>query len=189
MGGVDFSLTTCDQMGDVTRLEKLRKCIREAFSFFDKTNNQTVVLDDVGTIMRYLGQFPPEQDIQDVLRECMDDEHSSVVTYEGFEKMMLRCLMDHEYDPDDAETLLGAFRVLDPDKKGWIDTEVMRKYLTDGMNGFKEKDMSEFLEFSKDKETGESSRIYYEDYVAKLTGYVDRHIESLYHDARSAARA
>ncbi len=40
-----------------------------------------------------------------------DDDPSNVVAYESFEKMMLRCLMEREYDPDDSETLLAAFRV------------------------------------------------------------------------------
>merc|ERR1712093_227151 len=99
------------------RLDKLRKVIKEAFSFFDKVGNNTVFQGEVGTIMRYLGQFPEEDQVVDViLRDMEDDDPSSTtVAYEAFEKLMLRCLMEHSYDPDDSETLLAAFRVLDPD--------------------------------------------------------------------------
>lgn len=173
-------------MDSIPRLDKLRKCIREAFGFFDKVGNGTVFQEEVGTIMRYLGQFPSETDVVEViLREIQDDDPSNVVSYENFEKMMLRCLMDHEYDPDDSETLLAAFRVLDPEGRGWIDANQMREYLASGSVGFREKEMSEFLEFAKDKESADSTRIYYEDYVAKLTSFVDKHIEGLYQDARN----
>lgn len=168
------------------RLEKLRKCIREAFSFFDKVGNGTVFQEEVGTIMRYLGQFPSETDVVEViLREMQDDDPSNVVTYENFEKMMLRSLHEHEYDPDDSETLLAAFRVLDPEGRGWLDANQMREYLASGPVGFREKEMSEFLDFAKDKESTDTTKIYYEDYVAKLTSFVDKHIESLYQDARN----
>jgi len=170
------------------RLDKLRKCIREAFGFFDKVGNGSVFQEEVGTIMRYLGQFPSETDVVEViLREIQDDDPSNVVQYDSFEKMMLRCLMEHEYDPDDSETMLAAFRVLDPEGRGWIDANQMREYLSSGAVGFREKEMSEFLEFAKDKECADSSRIFYEDYVAKLTAFVDKHIESLYQDARNQA--
>ena len=52
------------------KLERLRKVIREGFGFFDKVGNATVFQEEVGTIMRYLGQFPSEQDVVEVvLRE------------------------------------------------------------------------------------------------------------------------
>jgi len=145
-----------------------------------------VFQEEIGTIMRYLGQFPSESDVVEViLREMQEEDPSNVVNYENFEKMMLRCLMEHEYDPDDSETLLAAFRVFDPEGRGWLEANQMREYLSSGPVGFREKELTEFLEFSKDKDSADSTRIYYEDYVAKLTAGVDRHIESLYQDARN----
>lgn len=79
------------------RLENLREVIREAFGVFDKLGNATVTQEEVATIMRYLGQFPSEQDVVEViLREIQDDDPSNVVSYEAFEKMMLRALMERE---------------------------------------------------------------------------------------------
>ncbi len=49
------------------KLEKLRKTIREAFGLFDKVGNATVFQEEVATIMRYLGQFPSEQDVVEVI--------------------------------------------------------------------------------------------------------------------------
>eukprot|EP00747_Dinoflagellata_sp_TGD_P166925 gnl/TRDRNA2_/TRDRNA2_190503_c0_seq1.p1 gnl/TRDRNA2_/TRDRNA2_190503_c0~~gnl/TRDRNA2_/TRDRNA2_190503_c0_seq1.p1 ORF type:complete len:213 (+),score=58.49 gnl/TRDRNA2_/TRDRNA2_190503_c0_seq1:39-641(+) len=173
------------------RLGKLRKVIKEAFGYFDKIGNNTVQQEEVGTIMRYLGQFPSEADLEDVIKpELQDDDPSqnTLVTYDAFEKMILRCLSEHEYDQDDSETLLAAFRVLDPEGRGYIDSNLMHEHLSTrggkAKDGFREREMSDFLEYAKDKESGDSSRIYYEDYVAKLTADVEKHLDTLYQDAR-----
>mmetsp|Transcript_23008 Transcript_23008/g.66704 ORF Transcript_23008/g.66704 Transcript_23008/m.66704 type:complete len:195 (+) Transcript_23008:104-688(+) len=174
-------------------LKKLQKVIKEAFSYFDKIGNNTVQQDEVGTIMRYLGQFPSESDLKEIIiPELLDDDPSrdGLVTFEAFEKVMLKNLMERVYDPDDSETLLAAFRVLDPEGRGYIDANLMHEHLSmrggKAADGFREREMSEFLEYAKDKETTDSSRIYYEDYVAKLTADVERHLEVLYQDARGS---
>ena len=49
--------------------------IKDAFSYFDKIGNNTVQQDEVGTIMRYLGQFPSESDLKDIIiPELLDDD-------------------------------------------------------------------------------------------------------------------
>lgn len=181
-------------------LQKLRKVIREAFSYFDKLGNNTVPSDDIGSIMRYLGQFPSESDLKDIIiPELQDDDPSrdGLVTFEAFEKVMLRNMMDRAYDPDDSETILAAFRVLDPEGRGYIDASVMQEHLSTrggkAADGFKGKEMDDFLGYARDKEGVDSGRIYYEDYVAKLNADIETHLEHLYQDARGsggdAARA
>mmetsp|Transcript_38382 Transcript_38382/g.108561 ORF Transcript_38382/g.108561 Transcript_38382/m.108561 type:complete len:193 (-) Transcript_38382:69-647(-) len=177
-------------------LPELRKVIKEAFSYFDKIGNSTVQQDEVGTIMRYLGQFPSESDLKDsIIPELLDNDPSrdGLVSFEAFEKMMLRDLSDHVYDPDDSETLLAAFRVLDPEGRGYIDSNLMHEHLSTrggkAADGFREREMSDFLEYAKDKESADSSRIYYEDYVAKLNADIEKHLEHLYQDARGSTGA
>merc|ERR1712151_1277191 len=106
--------------------------------------------------------------------------------FEAFERLILRCLKEREYDPDDSEQLLAAFRVLDPDNRGYIDSNLMHQHLSTrggkAADGFRERDMTDFLEYAKDKESTDTSKIYYEDYVAKLTADIEKHIENLYQD-------
>eukprot|EP00930_Biecheleria_cincta_P019452 TRINITY_DN14841_c0_g2_i1.p1 TRINITY_DN14841_c0_g2~~TRINITY_DN14841_c0_g2_i1.p1 ORF type:complete len:187 (-),score=35.19 TRINITY_DN14841_c0_g2_i1:286-846(-) len=173
-------------------LTKLQKVIKDAFSCFDKQHKEAVDQDEVGLIMRYLGQFPSQSDLQEIIiPELLEDDPSrdGQVSFEAFEKMMLRLLSSHQCDPDDSETLLAAFRVLDPEERGYIDSNMMHEWLsTKGKNPtdyFKERETSEFLEYARDKESSDSSsRIYYEDYVAKLNADIEKHLESLYQVAR-----
>eukprot|EP00440_Ansanella_granifera_P034365 gb/GFBE01037282.1/.p1 GENE.gb/GFBE01037282.1/~~gb/GFBE01037282.1/.p1 ORF type:complete len:190 (+),score=62.68 gb/GFBE01037282.1/:1-570(+) len=174
-------------------LTKLRKVIKEAFSCFDKQQKNTVEQDEVGVIMRYLGQFPSESDLKDIIIPDLltdDPTKDGLVSFEAFERLMLRYLSDHIYDPDDSETLLAAFRVLDPEERGYIDSNMMHEWLSTkggkAADFFKERETSDFLEYAKDKESSDSSRIYYEDYVAKLTADIEKHLENLYQVARGS---
>lgn len=70
-----------------------------------------------------------------------EDEPSTFVTYERFEKKMLDVLFNNEYEPDTDETVLAAFRVLDIDQKGYIEADVMRELLTTKGTPFRDKEM------------------------------------------------
>lgn len=99
-----------------------------------------------------------------------DDEPSTFVTYDRFEKKMLEVMYTNEYAPDSDETLLAAFRVMDTEKKGYIEAEVMRELLLSKGTPFRDKEMEAFLNVAKDSSTG---RIYYEDYIALLLSTFD----------------
>ncbi|KAE9071070.1 hypothetical protein PF010_g26021 [Phytophthora fragariae] len=114
--------------------------------------------------MRYLGAYPTEKDIMKKnLPEMQGGEPSTFVTHDRFEKKMLEVLYTNEYEPDADETLLAAFRVIDTEKKGYIEAEVMRELLTTRGTPFREKEM-------EDPPTG---RIYYEGYIALLIQALD----------------
>ncbi|CAL1158848.1 unnamed protein product [Cladocopium goreaui] len=176
-----------------SRLKKLQKVIKDAFSCFDKQQKWVIEQDEVGVVMRYLGQFPSESDLKEtIIPELLEEDPSKdgMVSFEAFERLMLRCLSDHTYDPDDSETLLAAFRVLDPQGHGYIDSNLMHEWLSTkggkASDFFKERETSDFLEYAKDKDSSDSSRIYYEDYVAKLNADIEKHLESLYQAARGS---
>lgn len=64
--------------------------------------------------MRYLGKFPSEAQVtKTILVAIEEDEPSEYIKYQKFEPYMMEVLKSNEYDPDDTETLLAAFRILD----------------------------------------------------------------------------
>lgn len=107
----------------------------------------------------------------------MEEEHAgsgvekaAYVQFVKFEKKVLELLESHEYDPDEHERLMQAFRVLDPDHTGFIEAHKMKEALTKkSARGeepeLKDKEVEEFLRRAKDMETG---NVYYEDYIALL---------------------
>jgi Ca2+-binding EF-hand superfamily protein len=140
--------------------------IREVFELFDKDKTDTVVNEEVGTIMRALGVFPTERAlIKDILPEMQDDEPTGFVSYARFEKKMLQILASKEWEPDGGDILLQAFRTIDTQNLGYIQAEVMEELLTKKA-AFRAKEVEAFFLQAKDPETG---NIYYEDYISQLT--------------------
>lgn len=76
-----------------------------------------------------------------------EDEPNTCITYEKFQSKMIQVLTTNEYAPDTDDQLLAAFRVLDPEKRGYIETDVMRELLATKGTPFREKELdSESLE-------------------------------------------
>lgn len=89
---------------------------------------------------------------------------AAFVTYEKFEKKILRVLESQEYAPDPEDVLLQAFRTIDTERKGYVDADKMKRLLVgDFGTPFREKEVEAFLSVAKDLETG---NIFYEDYIA-----------------------
>ena len=128
----------------VKREEYLKTKISEAFSlFYDKKKN-FIEKKEVPYVMRYLGQFPSEAQVRDaILPEVLlmwvkieEDEPLESIKYSKFEPYMLRgtilpylVLKEQEFEPDEPETVLAAFRLLDPEGKGYIEIEEMKRHL------------------------------------------------------------
>ena len=135
--------------------------------------------------MRYLGQFPTEQILSDsITKQLIDESRGREITYEAFERLMLKALIDHAYDPDDQAALLAAFRVLDSEGRGFVEVETLRDWLSAGHHGLREKELNEFVDFARDQE--EPEKIFYEDYVWKLHLYVNKHLDKVYANVRAA---
>lgn len=94
--------------------------------------------------MRYLGQFPSEAQVRDaILPEVLalfivDWRRWASLDYQIFQVWTLHAqryfhfdlvLKEQEFEPDDPETVLAAFRLLDPEGKGYIEIEEMRRHL------------------------------------------------------------
>ena len=89
-----------------------RRRVKEAFEFFDREGRGLLVKEEVGTIMRYLGAFPSEEDIiKTILPQMQDDEEIEHVKYEKFERYMVKVMAEREFEPASEEVLLQAFKV------------------------------------------------------------------------------
>ena len=105
-----------------------------------------------------------------------DDEPSDDIRLEKFEPYMLQVLLNNEFEPVTAEQLLGAFKLLDPEGKGYIKKEVIENLIKTKGIQFRKEELELFLQYSIDK-TGKY--LYYEDYVARMVEENERHVQDL----------
>ena len=162
------------------QVEYYKKLIKQTFDIIDYQKNGTIDKKEVSQIMRYLLQFPSEAQIRDHIIEKIDgDEPSDYIKFEKFEPFMLQVLKENEFEPSPSEHLMTAFRVLDPEGKGYIHKDVMKELITTKGIPLRVREIENFLSFAEDK-TGQV--IFYEDYINKLFKEIDSHREKLTKD-------
>ena len=162
----------------VRQLEFYKQLIKDAFRIIDMENKGHVDKKEVVYIMRYLLQFPSDAQIRDHILDFIsqgNDPDDNYVSYKQFEPFMLNVLLNNEYEPTERDQLLQAFRVLDPEGKGYVKKDVM-EYLFECLKlkriHISERVRENFMAFAVDR-SGEF--IYYEDYVAKLLDANETH--------------
>ncbi|KRX07282.1 hypothetical protein PPERSA_06897 [Pseudocohnilembus persalinus] len=160
--------------------EYLKQKIKETFSLFQKEHKLGQVENkEIPYIMRYLGQFPSEAQVRDSILPLIEqDEVSDYIKYEKFEPYMLKVLKEREFEPDDPDTLLAAFKLLDPDENGYIEVDMMRNFLEKEGIEFRKEETDQFISFATNKEPNPQV-IYYEDYISRLTNYIEKHTDSI----------
>ena len=129
--------------------------------------------------MRFLLQYPSEAQVSNIiLVQLEEEEPSDFIRYQKFEPYMLNIMMKKEYEPAAPEQLHQAFRVLDPQLKGYIELDVMRELMLHKGIGFR--DPQEIdppvcgLAAVADSETGDTllcdfNRAHQADYRAAFT--------------------
>ena len=91
---------------------------KEAFSVFDKNGDGAITREELGTVMRSLGQSPTETDLQDIINE-VDADRDGTINFNEFLTMMG---MKMEETNRVAE-LQEAFSLFDKDGNGLISFE------------------------------------------------------------------
>jgi len=94
---------------------------QEAFGLFDRDNDGKISKDEVGTVMRALGQSPTEAEVKDIIKDL-----PNLVDFEKFKVVMQK----NKKDIDAEKEMTEAFKVFDKDGKGVVQTKELRAVLT-----------------------------------------------------------
>ncbi|XP_059268533.1 dynein regulatory complex protein 8 isoform X5 [Mustela nigripes] len=159
--------------------------IKEAFEVFDHEANNTVDPSDAGSRVLKLtepqdgGSWAPGMSLwsKAILRSgrlildlkeatsVEEEEPTGYIRYEKFLPVMTEVLLERRYRPIPEDTLLRAFEVLDPSKRGFLTREELIKYMTEEGEPFSQEEMEEMLSAAVDPE---SNSIHYKDYIAMM---------------------
>eukprot|EP01124_Arcella_intermedia_P016255 TRINITY_DN2284_c0_g1_i1.p2 TRINITY_DN2284_c0_g1~~TRINITY_DN2284_c0_g1_i1.p2 ORF type:complete len:142 (-),score=32.13 TRINITY_DN2284_c0_g1_i1:65-490(-) len=93
----------------------------EAFQLFDRDNDGKISKEEVGTVMRALGQCPTEAEVKEIIKELPGS-----VDFEKFKVVMQK----NKKEVDAEKELTEAFKVFDKDGKGTVQTKELRAVLT-----------------------------------------------------------
>ena len=98
---------------------------REAFALFDKDGDLTISAEELGTVMRSLGQKPTPIEVQQMIDD-VDENGDGTIDFEEF-KVLMQMQMT---DTDNTENLTSAFKVFDDDGSGSISRAELHKAMT-----------------------------------------------------------
>jgi len=105
------------------------KEFREAFRLFDKDGDGSITQEELGRVMRSLGQFAREEELQQMLHE-VDIDGDGNVSFEEFVEIVsnMGAATDRTADQEEKE-LRDAFRVFDKHNRGYISASDLRAVL------------------------------------------------------------
>lgn len=155
-----------------------RENIKNAFLLFDKDGEERIIQEDVRTVIRYLGQFPSDLEVEeDILPTMQSDDPDAYIMLDKFEPRMLEIIEKNVYPPEPMDVLISAFRAIDTENVGYVEADYFRELMCQmGTHPFKAKEVESFLNVSQDVSSG---RIYYEDYATMCEKQIRDHAELL----------
>lgn len=108
----------------------------EAFQVFDRDGNNTISAEELGLVMRSLGQSPSETELRDMIKE-VDVDLSGSIDFEEFKALLL------SHQGDRKSRLKLAFSVFDEDGSGQITTNELRSVMN--QFGLTDQELDEML--------------------------------------------
>ncbi|KAL0266997.1 UNVERIFIED_CONTAM: hypothetical protein PYX00_009385 [Menopon gallinae] len=122
-----------DTMAKFKITKRQMKELRDAFMVFDKDGDGRITKDELGRVMRSLGQFATEEELQQMLKE-IDFDGDGHFSFEEFVQLLLGgdhlggTLLDNT-PADEEKELRDAFRVFDKHNRGFISATDLRAVL------------------------------------------------------------
>merc|ERR1719231_1654195 len=133
---------------------------KEAFSLFDKNGDGTITTQELGTVMRSLGQNPTEAELQDMINE-VDADGNGTIEFPEFLTLMARKMED----TDTEEEILEAFEVFDKDGNGYISAAELRHVMTNLGEKLTDEEVDEMI---READVDGDGQINYEEFVKMM---------------------
>lgn len=133
---------------------------QEAFNLFDKDKDGTITTQELGTVMKSLGQYPTENELRDLISE-VDTDSNGVIDFQEFLSMMSRRMRD----PDSEEELREAFKVFDKDGNGYISASELKQVMASLGEKLTPDELSEMM---READANGDGQISYEEFVTMM---------------------
>uniref|UniRef100_A0A8C4JKI4 EF-hand calcium binding domain 2 n=1 Tax=Dromaius novaehollandiae TaxID=8790 RepID=A0A8C4JKI4_DRONO len=137
---------------------EIEKKVIEAFEVFDHECNKTVDVREIGSIVRSLGCYPTEAELQELLAEIEEEEPTGYIHLEKFIPVMRKVLLERR------GPILKEY-INNENKCGYLTKEQLVKYMTEEGEPFTQEEMEDMLSAALDPET---NIIRYKDYITLM---------------------
>lgn len=139
--------------------------IAKAFSLFDREGIKVAQAKDVGPILRSLGCVPSAADVREVVKETEFKDHPGEVHISKFVRHVEKIINDQKLKPASEKILVQAFKLLDPEDDGFIDSENFRKLMMEVGDELTQFELESLMKSAIDPIDG---KVHYETYIRQL---------------------
>ncbi|XP_025115372.1 calmodulin-A-like isoform X2 [Pomacea canaliculata] len=152
-----------DAKGNPSLSPKMIAELREAFRLFDKDGDGSISTEELGTVMRNLGQFPSVEELNTMLKE-IDIDGDGTFSFEEFVQVMANMGgLNENSAEDEEEELRQAFRVFDKSGCGYITPSDLRAVLQNIGENLTEEEIDEMI---AEVDIDGDGRIDFEEFIA-----------------------
>jgi len=128
------------KVGDVEFTEQQVEEFKEAFSEFDIDGDGTITTQELGTVMRRIGERPTDKELTDMVAE-VDEDKSGTIEFNEFLQMMAN-------RQGDSEKIQKVFRVFDKNDDGFITSIELAKVMSDLGERLSEEELEEMMRWA-----------------------------------------
>uniref|UniRef100_U5EQS4 Putative calmodulin n=1 Tax=Corethrella appendiculata TaxID=1370023 RepID=U5EQS4_9DIPT len=134
---------------------------KEAFMLFDKDEDGTISMAELGVVMRSLGQRPSETELRDMVREA-DENGNGTIEFNEFLQLMSKKMKACEGEDE----LKEAFKVFDKNNDGLISSSELRHVMTNLGEKLSEEEVDDMI---KEADMDGDGMVNYNEFVMILT--------------------
>jgi len=148
--GLSQMALTDDQLADY----------REAFNLFDQDGDGKVTTQELGEVMKNLGQNPTDEELRDMINE-LDRDGNGTVEFNEF----LAHITAKQTEADDEDEMQQAFKVFDKDGNGFIAPDELRQVMSSLGESLTDEEVEEMI---KEADTDGDGQINYMEFVKMM---------------------
>eukprot|EP00794_Sanderia_malayensis_P020287 gene20286-22273_t len=115
----------------------------DAFQAFDKDANGFITTKELKSLMRCLGCNPTDSELQQIINE-VDADGNGKIDFPEFVQLMEKMTKPK----DEEKAALDAFRVFDPEGRGYISSQVLREILQKSLDQVPQSEVFDLLDHS-----------------------------------------
>lgn len=130
---------------------------KEAFDFYDKENKGSIYKEQLIELIRALGAWPTQSQINDLLREVKVNS-SDKIEFNEFMEVYLKQMKNQDTEAD----LINAFKIFDKDNLGFVAKDEFKHVMT--TLGEKLTDI-EANEMMKEADPNGEGKILYKEFI------------------------
>ena len=132
--------------------------IRELFHRFDKDGDVIITTEELGTVLRSLGQNPTEAELKDMIKEA-DTTSSGTLDFQEFRTMMKKKNITER-------EIREAFRAYDKDGNGLISPAELKQTITEMGDECTDEEVEEMI---KEADTDGDGQVNFEEFQTMMT--------------------